>query len=188
MESPKSWSLTDNFRPKNRLLQLKHYIQRIYLSLLSTTYVKIHQIASVICETKSSLLRHNFSVFFSSNITYFLQKQPIKEHIFRLATARVKVHQIPDDIFQIKSQFFFQSLNFSVSWKIILLYFFSWNAICFWQRQQINVQIFRLATARIKILRILHVIFGNKRKESVFLQTLHHSSLSWDITLLYFLI
>ena len=108
MESPKSWSLTDYFCPKNRLLQLKHYIQRIYLTLLSTTYVKIHQIASVICETKSSLLRHNFSVFFSSNITYFLQKQPIKEHIFRLSTARVKVHQIPDDIFQIKSQFFFK--------------------------------------------------------------------------------
>ena len=188
MESPKSWSLTDYFCPKNRLLQLKHYIQRIYLTLLSTTYVKIHQIASVIFETKSSFSRHNFSVFFNSNITYFLQKQPIKEHIFRLSTARVKVHQIPDDIFQIKSQFFFKVWIFFSVMKDNSSVLFSWNAICFWQRQQINVQIFRVATARIKILRIPHVIFGTKRKELVFLQTLHHSSLSWDITLLYFLI
>ena len=55
---------------------------------------------------------------------------------------------------------------FSVSWKIILLYFFSWNVICFWQKQQVNVQIFRLATAPIKTHRIPHVIFGTKRRAS----------------------
>ena len=43
VESPKSWNSMGYFCPKNTFLQLKH-IQRIYLTLLSTTYVKIHQI------------------------------------------------------------------------------------------------------------------------------------------------
>ena len=38
--------------------------------------------------------------------TYFLQKWPMKEQIFRLSTARVKVHQISHVIFQTKSMFF----------------------------------------------------------------------------------
>ena len=116
------------FCPKNTFLQLKHYIQRIYLTLLSTTCVKIHQITYVIFETISHFSRHNSSVFFSSNITYFLQKQPIKVQIFRLSTAQVKVHQIPHVIFQTKSQFFFKvwiffsvmRYNFSVLFQLKL--------------------------------------------------------------------
>ena len=50
--------------PKNTFLQLKDYIQRIYLTLLSTTCVKIHQITRVIFETKSHFSRHNSFVFF----------------------------------------------------------------------------------------------------------------------------
>ena len=47
--------------------------------------------------------------FFSSNITYVMQqKYPIKVQIFKLSTARVKVHQIPHVIFQMKSQFFYK--------------------------------------------------------------------------------
>ena len=94
--------------PKNIFLQLKHYIWGIYLTLLSTTCLKTHQITYVIFETISHFLRNNSSIFFSSNITYFLQKQPIKFQIFRLFFARVKVHQIPHVIFQTKSQFFFK--------------------------------------------------------------------------------
>ena len=37
---------------KKSFLQLKHYIQRIYLTLLSTNCMKIHQIPYVIFETK----------------------------------------------------------------------------------------------------------------------------------------
>ena len=47
------------------------------------------------------------------------------------------------------------------------------------------MQIFRLSTARIKIHHIPQVIF--RTKKSVFLQSLDHSSVSWDIILLYFL-
>ena len=60
---------------KNTFLQLKHYIQRIYLTLLLTTctfnYLKIHQIAYVNFESISHFSQHTLSVFFfSSNSTY----------------------------------------------------------------------------------------------------------------------
>ena len=58
--------------PKNILLQLKHYIWRIYLTLLSTSCLKIHQITYVIFETISHFLRNKSSILFSSNNTYFL--------------------------------------------------------------------------------------------------------------------
>ena len=48
---------------KKRFVKLKHYIHRIYLTLLSTTCVKIHQVTHVIFETISHFSRHNFSVF-----------------------------------------------------------------------------------------------------------------------------
>ena len=63
VESPKSWNLMGYFCPKTTFLQLKYYIQRIYLTLLSTTCVKIHQIY-VIFETISHFSRHNSSVSF----------------------------------------------------------------------------------------------------------------------------
>ena len=50
--------------PKNTFLQIKHYIQKIYLTLLSTNCVKIHQITYVIFETISYFSQHNFSLFF----------------------------------------------------------------------------------------------------------------------------
>ena len=52
VESPKSRNSMGYICPKNTFLQLKHYIQRIYVTLLSTTCVKIHQIPYVIFETK----------------------------------------------------------------------------------------------------------------------------------------
>ena len=48
---------------KNTFLQLKHYIQRIYLLLLSTTCVKIHQITYAIFETIIHFSRHNSVLF-----------------------------------------------------------------------------------------------------------------------------
>ena len=65
LESPKSWNLM-GFCPKNTFLQLKHYIQWIYLTLsnISTTCVKIHQITYVLFETISHFSQHNSSVSF----------------------------------------------------------------------------------------------------------------------------
>ena len=44
VESPKSWNSMGYNCLKTTFLQLKHYTQNIYLTLLSTTCVKIHQI------------------------------------------------------------------------------------------------------------------------------------------------
>ena len=74
MESPKSWNSMSYFCSKNTFLHLKHYMQRIYQTLLSTTCVKIHQTSYVISETISHFSRHNSSLFFTSNITYFWKK------------------------------------------------------------------------------------------------------------------
>ena len=90
------------FCPKNTFLQLKH-IQKIYPTLLSTSSVKIHQMNYVTFHDTS-----HPSIFFSSNITHFLQKQPIKVKTFRLATARIKIYQIPHVIFGTKKQSFFR--------------------------------------------------------------------------------
>ena len=90
--------------PKNTFLQLKHYIQRIYLTLLSTT-MKIHQIPHVIFEIMSHFSRHNLSLFFLAQTSHTYEKYSIKVRIFRFSTARVKIHQI--------LSFFKQKVSFS---------------------------------------------------------------------------
>ena len=58
---------------KTTFLHLKHYLQ-IYLTLLSTTCVKIHQIPYVIFETISHFSRHNSSVLFQFKYCILLTK------------------------------------------------------------------------------------------------------------------
>ena len=64
VESLKIGNSMGYFCPKIIFLQLKHYIQRIYLTLLSTTCVKIHQIPDVIFQTISHFSRYSSSVYF----------------------------------------------------------------------------------------------------------------------------
>ena len=108
MKSPKSWNSMGYICLKATSFQLKHYIQKIYLTLLSTTCVKIHQIPYAIFETISYFHDTTRLYHFSSNVTYFWQKYPIKVEIFRLFTAQVKIYQISHVIFQTKSEFFFK--------------------------------------------------------------------------------
>ena len=72
VDSPNSWNLMGYFCPKITFLQLKHYIQRVYPTILSTFCVKFCQMIDVIFETISNFSRHSPTIFFSSNITYFL--------------------------------------------------------------------------------------------------------------------
>ena len=72
----------------------------------------------------------------------------------------------------------------SVSWHIIPLKFSGWNIICFGQKESIKVQIFRFLSALMKVHPIPHAIFETTR--SGFIQILHHCSVSWKITPLYF--
>ena len=140
--------------PKNTFLQFNHYIQKIYLTLLATTCVKIHQMTYVIFEIISHFSRHNSLA--QTLHTFYKNCQPIKAQFFRFFTALIKVHQILHVIFQ-KESVFFQSLDlFSMPWQMTLLYFFNCNFICNWQKQHyIKVQIFRVATTRIKFTKFL---------------------------------
>ena len=66
VESPKSWNLMGYFCPTNTFLQLKHYIQRIYLTSL------------VIFKTISHFSRHNSSVFLAQTLHTFYKSSPSK--------------------------------------------------------------------------------------------------------------
>ena len=59
---------------KNTFLQLKHYINKIYVTLLSTTCVRICQITCVIFEAMSHFSRRNCSVFFLAQILHTFYK------------------------------------------------------------------------------------------------------------------
>ena len=71
-----------------------------------------------------------------------------------------------------------------ISWHIIPLRFSSWNIICFGQKELIKLQFFRLLNALMKFHPIHHAIVETTR--SRFIQILHHCSVSWMITPLYF--
>ena len=86
---------------------------------------------------------------------------------------------------KLQGQGFFIFWITSVSWKITPLYFVSSNLIYFWQKKPHWSEICGLLSGWVKIYQIPYVIFGIK--SSFFLQTLHHYSVLWDITLLCFL-
>ena len=93
------------FCPKNTFLQLKHYKQRIRLTLFSTTCVKIHQITYVIFETISYFSRHDSSVSFQLKHYILSTRIAHQKANFQISTAQVKVHQIPYVIFETISHF-----------------------------------------------------------------------------------
>ena len=82
----KSWNFMSHFCPKNTFFQLKHYIQRMYLILLSITCAKIHQIFYVIIETNSPFERHNSSAFFKLKNCILSTKDAHKVQIFHCNT------------------------------------------------------------------------------------------------------
>ena len=111
VENQKKWNSMGYICPKNSFLQLKHYMQRTCVTLLSTICVKIHQIPYVIFET--------ISHFFTTQLVWISLAQTL--HTF-------------DKNIRSKCKFLEFSLNF--------LYHFS-------------------------------------NKKCVFLQSLHHSPVSW---------
>ena len=170
VESPKSGNFM-SFCPKNKFLHLKNY-QRIYLTILSTTCVKIHQTAYVNFHDTTPLY------LFSSNImAYILQKQLIKVKIFLLSLAQVKVHQIPYFIFQIKSQFSFKDIFFIVMSDHSLVVF----------QLKLYMLLRKVAHERANF-QVCHCSHQNSQNvismsflepiESFLLQTLHHFSMS----------
>ena len=103
--------------------------------------------------------------------------------IFRLLGALMKVHPIPHAIFETTRSGFIQILHHcSVSWKITLLYFLAQtsytldkNSLSKW-----NFLFFEWFGENSPYFSCL--VWNHN---SIFLLTLHHSSMSWEISLLY---
>ena len=100
----------------------------------------------------------------------------------RFLNAFVKICQI-HVIFQITSQFSFKFYDSSVSPKVTFLYFFTSKVIYFAREGPVKVQILETFECSDQNLPKSCHFLNNK---SVFLQILHQSSVSWDITPLYF--
>ena len=104
VESPKRSNSKGYICPRNTFLQLKHYIQRKYLTLLSTT-MKIHRILYVIFETINHFSLHNLPVFFKLKHYILLTEISLKSAHFQISTARVKIRQNIHVILQQKVSF-----------------------------------------------------------------------------------
>ena len=123
--------------------------------------------------------------FFSLNNIYFAQKKPIKVKI--LETFGCSGQNFSNSLCQfwndksIPVQILYPS---SVSWKITPLYFFSSNNIYFAQKEPIKVKIFETFERSGQNLSNSLCQFWND--DSIPLEILCTSSVSWKITPLYF--
>ena len=119
--------------------------------------------------------------FFSSNNTYFAQKEPIKMKIFETFECSGQI--LSNSLCQfwndksIPLQILYPS---SVSWKIIPLYFFNSNNIYFAQKEPIKMKIFETLERSGQILWYYLCQFWNNK--SNLLQILYPFSVSWSIT------
>ena len=124
--------------------------------------------------------------FFSSNNTYFAQKEPIKVEIYETFECLDQI--LLNSLYQfwndksIPLQILYLS---SVSWKIIPLYFFSSKKIYFAQKKPSKMKIFETFKCLGQILSNYLCQFWND--ESIPLQIFYPPSVSWKITPLYFL-
>ena len=120
----------------------------------------------------------------SSNIIYFGQKQPIKVQIFEIFECSGENLPNSSCHFPNHKSVFLQILHdSSVSWKITPLHFFRSKVIYLARKGPIKVQILETFECLDQNSPNSCHFWNNK---SVFLQILHQSSVSWDITPLYF--
>ena len=148
-----------------------------------------------LCENSTNSLFHfwNQKSFFTTQLLYVCLAQTL--HTFdKIIPSNCKFSDFPlralkftnfSCHFSNKKSVFLQSLDHSsVSREIILLYFFSWN-LC--------MLLIKVAhqSENFQTCHCLHEYSPNSswhfwNQDSVFLQILHYSSVSWDITLLNF--
>ena len=120
----------------------------------------------------------------SSLFFYFGLKDPINVSIFRISRARVKINQIPHANFETTSQFLFKlciifivmTHNSFVNFKLLL--FILWIK---GPHQSPNFETFKCSSENLP-----YSSCHFPKHKSVFLQILHHSSVSSKITPVYF--
>ena len=102
---------------KTKFLQLKHYIHQIYLTLLSTTCVKIHLIPCVLFETITHFSRHNSSTFFQFKHYILLTKISHQSTNFKIfLLLKLKLIKLLVSFFKERVGF---SLNFGSLFSIM---------------------------------------------------------------------
>ena len=149
-----------------------------------------------LCESSSKLLCHfwnhkSFSttqflcIFLAQILHTFCKISPSRYKFSGFPPLGLKFTKFLMSFSKQKVSFSSRFGSFFVPWEIILLYFFSWDFICYWQKYHIKVQIFRLALLALKFTKFV-MSFLEPRVS--FFQILHRSSVSWDITLLYLFI
>ena len=85
------------------------YIERIYLTLLSTNCVTIHQITNAIFETISYFSRHNSSAFFLAQTLHtFFKSSPSKWKFSNFPLLGLKFTKLFMSFFKQKVSFFFK--------------------------------------------------------------------------------
>ena len=124
--------------------------------------------------------------FFSSNIIYFGQRQPIIGQIFEIFVCSCQNSLNFSCQFWTDKSILLQILYHSpVPWEITTLYLFHSNIIYFVQKQPIKVQILRLSSARSR-QNSSNSLWQFWNDKSIPVQIFHHSSVSLHITPLYF--
>ena len=142
--------------------------------------------SSSVFASLSSVMKDNSSVlFFSSNMIYFGHNQPIEMQIFRLSSASENSSNFLYQFWNDKSnalQIFHHS---SVSLHTTALSYFSSCISILDKRIPSKSQFWHLFQVFWKKFAKFFMLFS--KPGSVFLQILHGTSVSWEITPLYFL-
>ena len=108
-------------------------------------------------------LQHNSSVFFLAQTLHnFYKSSPSKCKFLDFLLLGLKFTKFLMSFFKQKVSFSSKFGSFFSVMRDNSSVLFSWNFICYWQNWYMKVQMFRLATARIKIHQILHVFFETK--------------------------
>ena len=97
--------------------------------------------------------------FFSSNIYTFLKRSILKWKCLRLSSARVKIRQIPHVNVKMTSQFLFKFCIILLCHDTTPLWILSSHFFYFGLKDPIEIPIFRLSSAAVKIGHIPHISF-----------------------------
>ena len=130
----------------------------------------------------SAIKQNSPHTFFSSNIMYFVRKKLIKVQIFEIIECSGQNSSNSSCQFWTYKSVPLQILHhLSFPWHMNPLQFLNSYIFKFRQKYAINVPIWRLSSALVKICQIPHVNFW--KQKPVFLQMLYQSWVQLNITL-----
>ena len=187
--NPKSRNLMGYFCPKNTFIQLEHYLLKIYLTLLSLTCVKIHQITCHFWNHIEVIFHDTVPLhLLAQTLHVFYKSSPPKCKFsdFPLLGLKAKVHQVSHVIFQTKSKFF------SKVWILFQChkrsFFCTFLAETLYAIEKSTSSKCKLSELPLVTLKFTKFLMSFLEPSVSFSSNLGHSSVSWKITLLYFLI